>query len=124
MIEAKDISVWVNMEAKKVRVVADRGMTRPTWAGHWGDPIGAAYSTWKDATNGERVQLMLETAIELVMRGFNLGDVLREFAKVKQFRNLGNKSYPMCRALTIALIGKCRLEPNTMTFDEIMKCET
>jgi hypothetical protein len=62
---------------------------------------------------------MLETAIDLAMNGFDLGDVLREFAKVKQFRELGSKSFPMCRALTKAIVGQC-LEFNTMSFEELL----
>ena len=38
---------------------------------------------------------------------------------MKEFRALGGKSYPMCRALTSALLGQC-LEANTMSFDELM----
>jgi hypothetical protein len=69
--------------------------------------------------DAQRVQLMLETTIDLTMQGFGLGQVLRAFAEVKQFRALGEQSYPMCRALTQALIGQC-LEPNTMEFEELL----
>jgi hypothetical protein len=51
--------------------------------------------------------VMLETAITA-------------FAQVKEFRALGNQSYPMCRALTAALIGQC-LEPNTMSFEDLLR---
>jgi hypothetical protein len=68
----------------------------------------------------QRVTLMLETAIDLAMNGFDLGYVLREFAKVRQFRALGDKSYPMCRALTKALIGRS-YEFNTMSFEKLLK---
>ena len=86
---------------------------------HWCDPIGAAYSQWREMTNDQRVLLMLETAIDLAMQGFDLGDVLRAFAEVSEFRALGTASLPMCRALTSALVGQC-LEPNTMSFEELL----
>jgi len=47
-------------------------------------------------------------------------DILVEFAKVREFKALGSESFPMCRALTAALVGKC-LEPNTMTFEELLE---
>jgi hypothetical protein len=62
---------------------------------------------------------MLETAIDLAMQGFALGDVLRAFTTVPEFRALGGQSYPMRRALTQALLGKC-LEANTMSFEELL----
>jgi hypothetical protein len=63
--------------------------------------------------DAQRVQLMLETDIDLAMAGFAIADVLRAFAQVREFRALGRDSYPMCRALTGALVGE-RLDPNTM----------
>jgi hypothetical protein len=48
-----------------------------------------------------------------------LKTVLRAFANVAEFRALGSESYPMCRALTSALVGRC-LEPNTMSFEELL----
>ncbi|WFU37366.1 hypothetical protein QA640_23025 [Bradyrhizobium sp. CB82] len=63
--------------------------------------------SWRDDLDDkQRLDLMLETAIDLAANGFNMIDILREFAKVKQFRALGDESQPMCRALTQALIGK------------------
>ncbi|WP_081747899.1 hypothetical protein [Bradyrhizobium sp. URHA0013] len=80
MIEAKDAVVWVNERIKEVRVVANGGpenwLPRP-----WGDPIGAAYAQWQEMTDTQRARLMTETAIDLAMAGFDLGTVLREFAK-------------------------------------------
>jgi hypothetical protein len=70
-------------------------------------------------TDQQRTRLMLETAIDLAMQGFALKDVLVAFAGVRQFRALGGQSYPMARALTSALLGKC-LEPNTMSFEELL----
>jgi hypothetical protein len=70
-------------------------------------------------TDKQRVSLMLETAIDLTMQGYPLKKILTAFAVVRQFRALGSKSYPMCRALTSALVGQC-LEPNTMSFEELL----
>ena len=121
MIKAKDAVIWVNHHTSEI-------MVRPhDWGapelygkrGNWGDPIGAAYTSWNEATNKQRVYLMLETAIDLAMQGIPLKKVLTAFAEIEEFRALGRESYPMCRALTSALVGKC-LEPNTMDFDELL----
>ena len=106
MFAAKDIVVWIN----------DGREFRP---GFWADPIGAAYSEWQTMTDKQRVQLMLETVIDLAMQGFPLKDVLIALAQVREFRALGSQSYPMARALTSALLGKC-LEPNTTSFEELL----
>jgi hypothetical protein len=117
MIEAKDAVVWVNDETKEV-VVRNHPMRTHEFDG-WSDPIGAAYSEWQEGDDKKRVRLMLETAIDLAMQGIPLKTVLTAFAQVRQFRELGNQSYPMCRALTSALVGKC-LEFNTMSFEELL----
>jgi hypothetical protein len=120
MINAKDAVVWTNSSTHDVRVAA-KGEHRPdTSGGAWGDPIGASYLQWQEMNDGQRVRLMLETAIDLAMQGFDLGAVLRELADVEEFRALGSKSYPMCRALTKALIGQS-LEPNDMSFEELLE---
>lgn len=120
MIKAKDTVVWINHETREVRVKA-KGQDRSEVRGSsWADPIGAAYSEWTDANDAIRIHLMLETAIDLTMQGFDLGSVLRAFAEVEEFRALGSQSYPMCRALTKALVGKS-LEPNTMNFEELLE---
>ena len=85
----------------------------------WGDPIGAAYSDWREASDSVRITLMLETIIDLAANGFDMCDLLRAFFEVREFRALGSKSYPMSRALTKAIIGRS-LEPNTMTFEELL----
>jgi hypothetical protein len=122
MISAKEAVVWVNNDTHEVMVWKHRkgcpeDYSRP--AGFWCDPIGAAYSQWQEASNDKRVRLMTETAIDLAMQGFALKDVLTAFAQVTEFRALGSKSYPMARALTSALLGRC-LEPNTMSFEELL----
>ena len=123
MLDAKDIVVWVNNDTKQILVTTfawrwpgEYHQSRPP---HWSDPIGAAYSQWRTMTDPQRTNLMLETAIDLAMQGFSLKAVLTAFAGVRQFRALGSQSYPMARALTSALLGKC-LEPNTMTFDQLL----
>jgi len=45
--------------------------------------------------------------------------IIAAFAEVREFRALGNQSYPMCRALTTALLGRS-LEPNTMSFEGLL----
>jgi hypothetical protein len=120
MMKAKDAVVWTNNSTREV-LVAARGEHRPdTRGGAWGDPIGASYLQWQEMDDGQRVHLMLETAIDLTMQGFDLGAVLRELAQVDQFRALGSNSYPMCRALTRALVGRS-LEPNDMSFEELLE---
>ena len=116
MIAAKNAEVWVNGTTKQIFVKAMDG-TAPD--ARWCDPIGAAYSQWNGMTNKQRVILMLETAIDLAMQGFPMATVLKAFSEVREFRALGDQSYPMCRALTTALIGKC-LEANTMSFEELL----
>ncbi|THD53287.1 MAG: hypothetical protein E8A46_11425 [Bradyrhizobium sp.] len=120
MINSKDAVVWINRSTREVRVLAKGQNRSETPSTEWGDPIGAAYSEWQDASDHERILLMLETAIDLAMQGFDLGNVLRAFAEVKEFRALGSASFPMCRALTSALVGRC-LEPNTMSFEELLE---
>jgi hypothetical protein len=123
MIAAKDAVIWVNRETHEVMVrprewgvPEDRNGFR---RGHWCDPIGAAYSQWTGANNKQRVQLMLETVIDLAMQGYSIDTVVRAFAEIKEFKALGRQSHPMCRALTSALVGEC-LEAVTMSFDELL----
>jgi hypothetical protein len=120
MLNAKDIVVWVNKKTREV-LIRPPEWRRPDYdRGSWCDPIGAHYTKWRKMTDAQRVQLMLETAIDLAMQGIPLASLLKAFATVKEFRALGSESYPMCRALTSALVGEC-LEPNTMTFEELLE---
>jgi hypothetical protein len=123
MIKAEDAVVWINDDTREVMVKPHSwGVPEdhaPYKRGHWCDPIGAAYSQWNVMTNGQRVRLMLETSIDLTMQGWPMATVLRAFAEVEEFHDLGRESYPMCRALTAALVGTS-LEPNTMNFDELL----
>jgi hypothetical protein len=123
MISARDAVVWVNHTTLQVKIWP-HGKGCPEdfrWGreGYWSDPIGAAYGEWQKASTEQRILLMLETAIDLTMQGFALKDVLTAFAQVSEFKALGSQSYPMCRALTSALVGEC-LEPNTMSFEELL----
>jgi hypothetical protein len=124
MIDAEEAVFWVNDETHKV-MVRPKGWGCPEQHPHikdrhgWGDPIGASYSEWRGSPNEERVLLMLETIIDLAMRGYPIKDLVTAFSEVREFRALGRQSFPMCRALTSALLGKC-LEPNTMSFDELL----
>ena len=120
MIEAKHLVVWVNTDTKQIDVESVDG--KANWMDShrgWSDPIGASYMEWRKMNDGQRVQLMLETAIDLAMNGFELGAVLRELVKVRQFRALGAESVPMCRALTKSMLGRA-LEPNTMSFEDLL----
>jgi hypothetical protein len=123
MIDAKDAVIWVNDDTHEVMVRPHRWGCPEDHKGHerqfWCDPIGAAFSEWQEAKNVDRMRLMLETAIDLTMQGYSMATVLRAFAEVREFKVLGRQSYPMCRALTAALLGRC-LEPITMSFDELL----
>jgi hypothetical protein len=118
-MKAAEMVLWTNTHQKVVEVHVGRSRHLKRTAAGWGDPIGASYSQWRDMNNGDRVQLMLETALDLCLQGYDLGQIVREMAKVDEFKDLGRRSFPMCRALTSALVGRC-LEPNTMTFDELL----
>jgi hypothetical protein len=125
MIKAADAVIWTNSATREVMVWPHaKGCPEeyPRWdRGHyWGDPIGAAYTAWHRASPAQRLALMLETVIDLAMQGYSIKTVLVAFAEIEEFRALGDKSYPMCRALTSALLGKC-LEPDTMSFEELLK---
>jgi hypothetical protein len=121
LIEAARAVVWINGKEKRVKVMdRDYNLINPDTRNNWCDPIGAAYTQWREMKDEQRLMLMLETAVDLTLQGFDLKDILRAFAEVRQFRDLGNKSYPMCRALTSALVGRC-LEPNTMSFESLLE---
>jgi hypothetical protein len=120
LIPASEAVVWVNTDERLLmvwrrwRVPEDRGFT-----GHWCDPIGAAYEQWQKMSDEQRVVLMLETAIDLAMQGIPMAEVLKAFSCVIEFRELGSKSYPMCRAFTAALVGRA-LDPITMPFEDLL----
>jgi hypothetical protein len=103
-MKAKNAVIWINANTHEVRVARVGELLRPS--SQWSDPIGAHYASWCEGKH--QMLTMLETAIDLAMQGFDLGDVLRAFAEVDEFKALGTNSYPMCRALNSALFGKCR----------------
>jgi hypothetical protein len=124
MINAEEAVFWVNKESHQILIrpqswgcPEERPNMKPRTG--WGDPIGAAYTQWLNMTGKQRVQLMLETVIDLAMQGFPIKDVVTAFSEVREFRALGGKSHPMCRALTSALLGQS-LEANTMSFEELL----
>jgi hypothetical protein len=125
MISARYAVVWVNWDTKKV--IVEDVEHRKLWLDpigaaedeFWGDPIGASHRQWRNMTTKDRQMLMLETIVELVTRGFDISEVLREFIKITEFKALGKESMPMCRALTMAVLGRS-LEPNTMSFEELL----
>lgn len=119
MIKAKNLVLWVDHAGKRI-VATERSGKRRLHDPGWGDPIGAHYASWHEMSTEQRVQLMLETAIDLATYGFDMKLILGELSKVDEFKNLGRQSYPMCRALTWALVG-ARLEPNTMDFDDLLE---
>jgi hypothetical protein len=121
MIDAEEAVVWVNRDTKEVMVKTHAwgcSVERSRLQG-WGDPIGAAYTRWQKMKDQQRVHLMLETAIDLAMQGIPLKQILTEFVEVRQFRALGKQSYPMCRAITKALLGKS-YEANTIDFEDLL----
>jgi hypothetical protein len=124
MINAAEAVVWVNDETHEVMVWPHKMGCPEDYpggrAGFWCDPIGAAYVEWDKLSNDDRMGLMTETVIDLAMQGCALKDVLTAFAQVVEFRALGSKSYPMARALTSALLGRC-LEPTGEEFEYVMR---
>jgi hypothetical protein len=94
MMKVKDVVVWTNDATREVCVAA-KGEHRPdTRGGVWGDPIGASYLQWQEMDDSQRVRLMLETAIDLAMQGFDLGAVLREFANVDELERSVQRAIP------------------------------
>lgn len=110
-LEASNVFVWVERDERKVLVTpyevdpplrCSDGSTQNWWgnpnqhgiAGRWHNLICAGHPIWGEMDDSQRVTLMLETAIDLAMDGFDLSTVLREFAKVRQFRALGDEGYP------------------------------
>jgi len=74
MMDAKDVVVWIDDQTKQIMVKPFKWGVPEDYPehrdGHWGDPIGAAYTDWHEITKSRRIQLMLETAIDLCMQGF------------------------------------------------------
>ena len=130
-MKSENIVVWNNDYRREV-LITDRRTERrslpktlaygepDSWKDSWSDAIGAAYGAWHKMAEWERARLMVEFALDLAMRGYDLKHVIGEFAKVDCFRALGSESIPMCLVLTQVLCGR-RLEPNTMTFEDLLE---
>ena len=70
---------------------------------------GRGCSSWHEATDDERVRLMSDMAIEMMVRhGYDPATVIREFCKVRQFYELGAGSYQMRRAISHVTHGSAR----------------
>jgi hypothetical protein len=122
MMKAADAVVWVQEEhPRKVLVRHIRHGDDGMHEGFWCDPIGAREVSWRNLSDDERVRLMLETALDLAMDGLDLGEVLREFAKVEEFRALGNKGHTMSRALSRAIVGVSLDMCDERSFDDLMR---
>lgn len=108
LIEAKDAHIWWDLSTKRVLVVPyGDGDCIP---GFMFD-AGASYARWqRDYTDADRVREMLEMVVERLLEGYEPSMVLREFAKVRQFRELGAESWMMARVMGVAL-GKGPLDP-------------
>jgi hypothetical protein len=119
MIDVTHAVVWANPETREVRVLRDHAPEAWELQYPWTHPIGAWSLQWQKMSNRARIQLMMETAIDLAVEGFAMKDIMTAFAVVPQFKALGAESLPMYRALNSALVGQC-LETNTMSFEELL----
>ena len=119
MIDGQNILIWSNMDTHQV-LVLPREAPPPQGGGLWLHYFGAFDPKWRNMTSDERARLKTEFALDLAMQGFDLGTVLKAFAQVREFRALGAKSHPMCRALTKALIGET-YDMATMGFEELLE---
>lgn len=101
-IDAKDAHIWWDWSTKRVLVVPYGERV----SGFMYD-TGASYADWRrDSTDADRVREMMEMVVERLFEGYEPGMVLREFAKVRQFRQLGAESWIMSRVLGVALGGR------------------
>jgi len=126
MIEARDAHIWWLDHPKLVAVVSFG--EQPPFRRHDGlKDGGASYARWREEyTDAERVREMMEMVVELLFNGHKPDLVLWEFAKVRQFRQLGAESFPMCRVLSRALEGRshedCDLFRELYSRDARMAC--
>lgn len=99
MIEAIDAHIWWDTKKKRAFVT-----TFPSDIRGFQYDGGASYTRWRTRyTDADRVREMMDILVELFFRGFDPMGVVREFAKVRQFRELGLESWPMARVLAAAL---------------------
>jgi hypothetical protein len=73
--EEEEAVFWVNDATHQILIrphswgcPEDRPSLRPRSG--WSDPIGAAYAEWQGSSTKDRVNLMLETIIDLAMQGY------------------------------------------------------
>jgi hypothetical protein len=85
-LEIGNIVVWVEREQLKVFVTSSEA--DPGVAGNWYPEIGAIHASWRELDDTRRLLRMQEIACELPMDGYDFGDVLHEFGKVRQFREI------------------------------------
>lgn len=108
MIEAKDAHIWWDRETKRVLVTRFPGDVR----GFVCDG-GASYVRWRQRySDADRVREMMEMVIERLFEGYEPKMVIREFAKVRQFRELGLESWNMARVLAAALGDGGEFDPD------------
>ena len=119
-IDAKEAHIWWNADDRLVLVARFSEQKRDPGPGFWSD-VGASMTNWRELSDAERLLWLRELALDLHMTAdIPMNAILREFANIREFYDLGRHSYMMCRALTKALTGTA-YEPNTMDFDELME---
>jgi hypothetical protein len=72
--------------------------------------FGAYFLKWtKEYTDRKRVQTLVHYALELiVVHGCDPREVVRQLCKVRQFYDLGERSYPMRHVISTATLGHSR----------------
>lgn len=113
IIEAKDAVIYWNRSAKD-HPVETVYIDRPSYRGGKRIPTGCANagaieSNWKEMTDAERTSLLRDMALEMMASlRYDPVTVMREFCKIRQFYELGAKSYPMRRAISSVTYGSAR----------------
>jgi hypothetical protein len=111
-IPAVEAHIWWDDERRLLAVVPfGPGQCRTLTTNGYTCDAGASEASWREATQAERLRLLYEMAIEFMVAGHDPKHVVREFAKVREFAELGGKSYPMARALTEAIEGQAVEDP-------------
>lgn len=63
--------------------------------------VGRGCSSWEDISEDDRALLMMQMAFEMIVRhDYDPAVVMREFCKIRQFYEQGERSYPMRRAIS------------------------
>ncbi|MBL8660095.1 MAG: hypothetical protein JNM75_10115 [Rhodospirillales bacterium] len=89
-IQACDAHIWWHGDGKVIKVVAtDPVRTAQLTRAGYRYETGAAYRHWQIGTDEQRVGEMAALAVRLVADGFHPTMVKKEFAKVRQFLQLG-----------------------------------